>query len=254
MKNFNAILFAFSTMIFLIGCSDAGESTTLASDAASSAIPNSASVNLAAEFASEWPPAGCLDAKGLRAYRSPPNPGKETDIGLYSGDETATSNGNIFWLGFDHGNNVLPPNIPYKVPDTPQGQGYLLRWNISDTVVGANQHISNHYKWDYDKKRDGEYAVNAVAINKCKPDGDSFVCQQALFGQAAWEGDQAEGDFELCPPIILPEDPGSVYVYDLNNNNVEEQYEYSLALILTAGGQKSGLRLIIDPKVTNGGN
>ncbi len=204
----------------------------------------------------QWPPTGCLDAQGIRDFRAT-HPGNEMDMGVYSGDDTATGNGNIFWLGFDHGNNVLPPNTPTSVPQTPQGEGYLLRWNISDTVIigdsRANQQISSHYSWDYDQTRDGDYAVNAIAINKCNPDGADFTCQQALFGESAWKGDHAEGDFELCPPVILPEDSSSIYVYDLNDNNVIEQYEYSLALILTAGGQKSGLRVIIDPKVTNGG-
>jgi len=203
-----------------------------------------------------WPPAGCLDADGVRAFRDN-NPNSMAYLGLYSGGETPTNNGNIFWLGSAHGSKVQPPNTPTRVPQTPQGKGFLLRWNTSDTVMigssKASQHISSHYAWDYDKARDGDYAVNAMAINKCKPAGDGFTCEQALFGESAWKGDHADGDFELCPPVILPEDPTSIYVYDLNDNSVTEEYEYSLALILKAGGLKSGLRLIIDPKVTNGG-
>lgn len=257
MKNINALLFAFGAITFLFGGAYADRTQASGSDASSSAMEEAASVNLAAESELPWPPAGCLDAQGIRDFRSQ-NPGKEADIGLYSGDDTATSNGNIFWIGFNHGAKVQQPNNPTRVPQTPPGQGFLLRWNISDTVVigdsHANQHISNHYKWDYNPTRDGDYAVNAIAINKCKPVGDGdFVCEQALFGKTAWENDYAGGGFELCPPVMLPGEPNSVYVYDLNDNNVVEQYEYSLALILTAGGDKSGLRVIIDPKITNGG-
>lgn len=253
------LLVSAASMAFC-GCATVGASDSEPAKATAQAAPMV--IVEAMESNGSWPPAGCPTADELRAWRAnPANSGFEADLGLYSGDDAATNDGNIFWLGFGHGTNVQPPNTPTSVPVTAQGQGFVLRWNISDTVIVGNkrasQTVSSHYAWDYDAARDGNYAVNAIAINKCTAEGappnQTFACEQPLFGKAAWQADEAGGNFELCPPIILSEDANSVYVYDRNDNNVVEVYDYSLALILNAGGQKAGIRVIIDPKVENGG-
>lgn len=217
---------------------------------------------LAAAMADDakWPPAGCPDADGIRAYlNDPAMQDRMAFMGIYSGDDTVTDSGNRFWLGTAHGVNVQSPNAPLQIPQaTAAGQGWLLRWNTNDKVIvdgkQASETVSAHYVWDYSAARDGAYAVNALAINRCTGKGNGLSCEQPLFGKAAWQADASASDpIEICPPVILPEDPSSLYAYDLNQNPQMETYEYSLALVLTTRDSMNGLRLIIDPRVQNGG-
>ena len=194
----------------------------------------------------QWPVAGCPDAATLRAFvNDKANARKMAYFGFYS-------DGNRIWLGTDHGKNVFNPKTPF---DIPKGvQPYVMRWNISDTPAGG-QPINANYALDYDAGRDGPYAVNAFAINKCFTDnlGNYGTCDQPVFGKQAWLDDG-----EYCPPIVLAEDPDSIYLWNQNSpRELPLVYDYSLALILkgkSPNDPKAGLRLIIDPQVRSSGS
>ena len=193
----------------------------------------------------QWPAAGCPDAATLRAFvNDKANARKMAYFGFYS-------DGNRIWLGTDHGKNVFNPKTPFDIPK--DVQPFVIRWNISDTPAGG-QPINANYALDYDAKRDGPYAVSAFAINKCFTDnlGNYGTCDQPVFGKQAWLDDG-----EYCPPIILAEDPDSIYLWNQNApRGLPLVYDYSLALILkgkSPNDPKAGLRLIIDPQVRNGG-
>jgi hypothetical protein len=199
----------------------------------------------AAASDAQWPPAGCPDAATLRAFvNDKANARKMAYFGFYS-------TGNRIWLGTDHGKNVFNPNTPFDIPK--DAQPFVIRWNISDTPAGG-QPINANYALDYDAKRDGPYAVSAFAINQCFTDnlGNYGSCDQPVFGQAAWKDDG-----EYCPPIILSEDPNSIYLWSPNApRGLPQVYDYSVALVLKGKGPNdpmAGLRLIIDPQVRNGG-
>ena len=256
----------FSASAILLGACQAtysqNEDGTTASDAM-------VVESFAVEGGGQWPPAGCKTPTELQQFiTANPNYSPSYDLGLYSSDINPLENGNMFYLGYDHGETVQPPNSPVNVAPNQQGVGVILRWNNSDIYKEpggsrtATQSVAQHYYWDYDinalaASTDGVYAYNALAVNLCTNNGQSGVtCQQPLFGEAAWQADSRTPGFELCPPIILKSDPTSIYVWDKNDNDSIQTYEYSLAMILNVGEQnqvKSGLRIIIDPKVQNGG-
>ena len=263
MRHISRILIASGACALLGACAsmDTMESDVKTGEAEESvAMDNEMAEEMVATdaFDQAWPPAGCPDEAALKTWLADPvNKGYAGYVGVYSGDENPAANGNLFWLGFNHGQSVLSPNVPVVVKASPQGQGFVLRWNISDTYPGANQTVGSHYRWDYDKARDGAWAVNAIALNICETDqfGNAGSCQQPMFGTEAWKNDiKKDGLKEFCPPIIMSDDPSSIYVYDKNNNSEIEVYEYSLGLVMTAGGpKKTDLRIVIDPRVTNGG-
>ena len=74
-----------------------------------------------------------------------------------------------------------------------------------------------------------------------------------MFGKQAWLDDG-----EYCPPIVLAEDPDSIYLWNQNSpRELPLVYDYSLALILkgkSPNDPKAGLRLIIDPQVRSSGS
>ena len=192
-----------------------------------------------------WPREGCPSASDLRTWLA--NPGNQSNMAYFG----FYSDGRVFWLGSEHGANVYPPNKAFQVPRNKQP--YVMRWNIDDSPPGGT-HIGQNYAYDHDATRDGEYAVSALAINQCETDQDGNwgSCDQPQFGQTAWEEDG-----EFCPPIILSEDPSSIYLWDKNENTgLPQVYDYSVALILKSSGpndKKAGMRIILDPRVKNGG-
>lgn len=264
MNHSASLLLACTVTALLAGCQQDAQTQDTATKAPTSAEGTKAEAAAAAPMLvadttidQAWPPTGCPDAAAVRAFIA--NPGNQqfsSYLGLYSGDDNPVSNGNIVWLGYAHGASIQPPNVATIVPKTASGQGWMLRWNISDRVaIGGNsakQAFSSHYAWDYDASRDGDYAVAALAINKCTQHGNNPPsCEQPLFGKDAWQADERGHDFDICPPVILSEDPTSLYAFD--RNTTQATYDYSLAFILRSGDTKTGLRIIVDPKVENGG-
>lgn len=239
MTKFQNLTIAASATALLAGCmTAAGADGAAVNEATSDSV-------VAAADAPSWPPSGCPDEAALRSFVN--NPGYQDNMvyfGLYS-------DGNVFWIGSEHGTRVFSPNIPFVIPNG--RQPYVMRWNIGDTPPGG-QPVNANYKLEYDASLHGAYAVSAFAINKCETDelGNYGSCDQPLFGEPAWQEDA-----EFCPPIILSEDPNSVYLWDRNEPRAMPQvYEYSLSLILKAqrpNDPKAGIRIIVDPKVQNGG-
>lgn len=230
------------SLIILLG---ACETVSPQNDSAANADAGEAMASFGAEDAGQWPPAGCPDANAVRAFvKGPANQGHLAYFGLYS-------DGNAFWMGYDHGNQVLKPKTSYRVPIGKQP--FVMRWNISDKPPGG-QTVNKNYRFDHDSALHGDYAVTAFAINQCITDqfGGYGSCDQPIFGEAAWREDA-----EFCPPVILPEDGDSIYLWDRNPpRTIPQVYEYSLALILKGQGPndpKAGIRIIVDPKVQNGG-
>ena len=203
--------------------------------------PESTAVSEAAE--PSWPPVGCPDPATLKTWlKTSANRKNMVYIGFYT-------DGYSFWVGTDHGRNIFPPDVPFQVPA--DKQPYVMRWNISGSPPGGKS-ISSYYRLDNDPQRDGDYAVSTLAINVCETDnrGDYGDCDQPIFGEDAWRDDA-----DFCPPIIISEDPDSVYLWDPNQpRGLPQVYDYSLSLILKSKGpndKKGGIRLIIDPKVRN---
>lgn len=213
-----------------------------------------------------WPPAGCPDGAALVEWmNNPANANYKQYYGVYSGGTNPTSDGNVFWIGSNHGQNIIPPNQAISIPPTPQGQAYMIRWNISDEVQGggrqAGSAVSNNYAWDTEASGDWWYAYDALAINTCEtvadpqPGGPNVGnCQQPIFGEAAWKDDIQNGSIdEFCPPMMFASDLDSVYLFDQNNDAEIEVYEYSLRIKSNVPGPRGGMPIIIDPKISNGG-
>lgn len=263
MKNLKLAIMTGGAAALLAGCAATGANDQ------ESAVATNAIVEAAVEEGNpgQWPPAGCKTPSELQAFiAANPTYANSYYLGVYSGGINPLDNGNIFWLGTQHGANVQPPETALPIAPTERGVGVLLRWNIYDTYMDpvsrqqAPESVARHYLWDYDQSlmnnADGVYAYDALAINLCTTDQNGTTCQQPLFGEKAWQDDANTAGFELCPPIILKSDTSSVYVWDRNDNDDIQTYEYSLAVKLNIGGanaSKSGLRVVLDPKVRNGG-
>ena len=239
MTKIKSMLIASAGFAILGGCQTTGSYSDKSS---ASAIGADA---IAANVGESWPSAHCPDAAALRAWiaeRS--NQTKMAYFGLYA-------DGHSFWLGTNHGKNIFRPADAYAIP--PGKQPFVMRWNIADAPPGGSN-IWSDYVFDHDPARDGEFGVRAFAVNQCETDNDGNYgsCDQPEFGQTAWEEDS-----EFCPPIILPEDTSSIYLWDNNDlKDLPQVYEYSIALILKSKGpndKKAGMRIIVDPKVKNGG-
>ncbi|MBT8471603.1 MAG: hypothetical protein KJN99_03300, partial [Marinicaulis sp.] len=166
------LLLAGSSAMLMSACETVSSQDGNAADAAEAETMAS----FEAEGGGQWPPAGCMTPTALQQFiTANPNYQPSYYLGLYSGDENMLQDGNTFYLGSNHGENVQPPNSALTIAPTPAGTGVMLRWNNSDRYKDpasgdyAPGTVSNHYSWDYDTSAmtastDGIYAYDALAV------------------------------------------------------------------------------------------